>query len=97
MSQNPALVTTQLIAQEGDGQLFRAVIDSLDGAQVYIRRDGSNTVEGSYLVAKGVAVAVGDEVIMAKIGEGYVVLTGIDRSGSGGSGMYADLLMLMGG
>lgn len=86
---NPLVQTEALIQDDARNQLFRARVTGLENNEVFVVRDGSIDEEGPYARASGMpALASGDEVIVARIGSGYVVLLRLVRNGLEDSGMY---------
>lgn len=78
---NPLLITKRMVAQDAGDQLFRALVSSIT-PQVSVIRDGSMTVEGPYPKLDGVDLTVGDEVLIARIGAGYLIVGRIDTTQS---------------
>ena len=87
---NPLVQTEALIQNDAQDQIFRARVSGIDGNEVLIIRDGgAETEEGPYARGSGMpALAVGDEVIVARVGTGYVILLRLVRNGLEDSGMY---------
>lgn len=73
-------VTRQLAADQR-AQLFRATVTANDGSQVFIRRDDAAAADTqSYPKASGLVVAANDEVLVARVGNSYVVICKIIRN-----------------
>lgn len=77
---NPTEVVSHLIQESQEDQLFRAVVIRLDTNQAFVRRDGSVTGEGSYPKADGLTLVAGDEVVVARLGAGYIILCKVLRN-----------------
>lgn len=77
---NPLLQSQHLIREDSLDKLFRATVVALGTNEVSIHRDGSATVEGPYPMLEGNTAIVGDEVVVGRLGTGYVVLGRIIRS-----------------
>lgn len=78
---NPLLQSQHLIRDDSLDKLFRGTVVSLGTNEVSIHRDGSATVEGPYPTLENNTAIVGDEVVVGRLGTGYVVLGRIIRSG----------------
>lgn len=78
---NPAKIVSTLIDENAGDTLFRGVLLSVAGGLATLRRDGSNTTEGPYPTIDSPILAVGDEVLVARVGTGYVVVGRIRRGG----------------
>lgn len=77
---NPLLQSQHLIRDDSLDKLFRGTVTALGVNELYIHRDGSVTVEGPYPTLEGNTAIVGDEVVVGRLGTGYVVLGRIIRS-----------------
>lgn len=76
---SPLGKVTKLIDNDGTDQMFRAVVVE-ETTGVVVRRDGSNTDEGPYPKLLGVTISAGNEVIVGRVGSGYVVLGVLQRA-----------------
>lgn len=80
---NPLDKAMHIAQQAADGVLMRAQVTALDGTtKAFIKRLGATTADDqSWPVTSSVGgVAVGDDVIVAKIGEGLLILAKIGGS-----------------
>lgn len=78
---NPASVVQDLIGRDAEQTLFRAILLGITNGQGTIRRDGSDVTEGPYPSIDSVVFTVGDEVLIARVGTGYVIVGRIRRDG----------------
>lgn len=80
-------------------QTQRAVVTGFDGVQVFVRRNGQSAADtASYPVADGLTLLVGDEVVLQKVGSGWIVQSRIVSnripiSTSDSGGLHLFLLM----
>lgn len=71
-------LTADLMAQvrrDQEAQLTLAIVASNNGTRVFVRINGSRTVEPTaWPKLDGVTVSAGDTVLVARVGGGYVVV-----------------------
>lgn len=68
--------TKAIVEKEAERQVFRALVESLNGDEVYIIRDGQTTRDpDSYMRGARLELAAGDPVLVIKVGDGWVVVT----------------------
>lgn len=77
---NPLVQMSEFIRDDSLDKLFRANVVAFGTNELFIRRDGSIETEGPYPVMEGITAGVGDEVVVGRIGTGYIVLGRILRS-----------------
>lgn len=81
VNDSPAVTSDRLILNESYDQIFRAIVDSFDDDEVFVRRDAACAVEGPYPRFDGVDLEVGDEVIVQRSGTGYLISSRLVRNG----------------
>lgn len=71
---NPLQAVGKMITDESNDQIFRATVVELTTTGFTVARDGSVTAEGPYPFITSVDAAVGDQVLVQRVGAGYVVI-----------------------